>query len=500
MASSKRKWLYVDERTETQVGPVTRVELDAAYRDGAFGEFAYVADVDMPRDRGGDQLTGIPYSSLVAQTSVDVCPSIEEFWTSRRDQPTTILSGANNTGKTQILKQLLPLIGHQAYFLACARFSHLDVLNSRQKDPLEKRRVFQNFVQNQHMAQQNSDNNDRSLDQVIAGLKDEPRDRLLTIAGDLLDSKFQLLHTEDDNKLSPFYIDMDGQNLKYASAGTRLLFVLLGNMLDGDYSTLLIDEPELGLSPKIQTVFAQRIHDPVFRAEFFPHLKQVFIATHSHIFLDRRVISNNFRVTKSGNTVAVQPLGSVAELHHLQFSMLGNDLESMFLPAVIIIVEGECDQTFLSKICELHMPDRKVSIVPAFGDGRVPEKVNTIVEAFGDLRTSPYQSRLFVVLDQRRSVRRSQIENVGVLPANIHVWSLNGIEYFYPIAIVAAAFRCAVGQVKDIDLSQDYIEFNGVRLSKKALAKEVTVELTTKHELHPELQKLLDIVRESCKN
>lgn len=44
---------------------------------------------------------------------------------------------------------------------------------------------------------------------------------------------------------------MDGENLRYGSSGTRLLLTLLGILLDERFTTVLIDEPELGLSVRI---------------------------------------------------------------------------------------------------------------------------------------------------------------------------------------------------------------------------------------------------------
>ena len=69
--------------------------------------------------------------------------------------------------------------------------------------------------------------------------------------------------------------------------------------------------------------------------------------------------------------------------------MLGNELESIFLPSAIVIVEGDSDVTFITRVVQLHIPDRKVAIVRAGGDGEVQNKLNVLREAFGDLATSP---------------------------------------------------------------------------------------------------------------
>ena len=85
------------------------------------------------------------------------------------------------------------------------------------------------------------------------------------------------------------------------------------------------------------------------------------------------MLANNHIVTKADNAVSIKPVGSVGEYHQLQFNMLGNELEAVSLPSAIVIVEGESDATFLSKVVQLHVPDRRVSIVRAEGEGGFEE-------------------------------------------------------------------------------------------------------------------------------
>ena len=76
-------------------------------------------------------------------------------------------------------------------------------------------------------------------------------------------------------------------------------------------------------------------------SRFCPHLKSLFIATHSHIFLDRSAYENNFVVTKRDKLISARQLNTASDLHEVQFNMLGNDLELLYLPAAIVLVEGE---------------------------------------------------------------------------------------------------------------------------------------------------------------
>ncbi len=184
-------------------------------------------------------------------------------------------------------------------------------------------------------------------------------------------------------------------------------------MLDDRFSTLLIDEPEIGLSPRLQARLASIFHSSTARADFCPHLKNVFLATHSHIFLDRTTYSNNFVVQKKGGEISIDQLQSVSDFHELQFNMLGNDLELLYMPSAIVIVEGESDAMFITKLASLQLSNRKIAIVRANGEGEVLKKINYFRESFGDLRTSPYRDRLFVLFDQTISTSISRLENAG---------------------------------------------------------------------------------------
>ena len=118
------------------------------------------------------------------------------------------------------------------------------------------------------------------------------------------------------------------------------------------------------MSPRIQAALARFLYDQGQRQQFCPHLRQIHIATHSHLFLDRGIFSNNHIVAKARNVVSISQVGSVGDFHQLQFNMLGNELESMFLPSAIVIVEGDSNATFMNKVVQMHIPNRRVAIVP----------------------------------------------------------------------------------------------------------------------------------------
>lgn len=500
MSNQRKEYVYLDETTGEWIkSPVSRDRLDMLFTEGRINSHTYVINVRTARQP--EHQMGAPNYILYSQlSSNDIMfdPGPEAFLVLRAGSQTTIFSGPNNSGKTFFLKHLYSFIGHNGYLVACNRFSHIDVLNSRERQESEHIHRYNNFIQTFESAHMNTENNDLSLDQILTGLNDRQRAKLFSTAGDLLGNKFEMVRTDPGNSFSPFFVSMDGENLRYGSSGTRLLISLLGILLDERFSTILMDEPEIGLSPRIQSRLAHFLYDAAQRADFCPHIEHLYVATHSHIFLDRNNYSNNFVVTKEGTQISARPIESISHFHQLQFNMLGNELESLFLPSAIVIVEGESDVIFFNKVLELHLPDKRVAMVCAHGEGEILRKLNFFKEAFGDVASGIYRSRLFVVLDKQISTSLDRIANQGVLPVNIVTLSENGIEYYYPKKLLASTFRCDEDEVSNIRLELDTIEYNGIRHSKKELANLMAGELTIAHQLEQDVQIFIEKLKAAC--
>jgi hypothetical protein len=347
-------------------------------------------------------------------------------------------------------------MGKTAYMVGTNRFYHVYHFSAALRDPNELDQFESQFQSNFWSEQYNYEQNYIDLNRIILGLSDSQRLSLFELCGRLIGSSISLQRVQPDNELSVRYIEMDGQNLSVASTGTRLLMTILGICMDDRFKTLLIDEPELGLSPRVQTALAAFLQDPSERPKYFPHLKQVVLATHSQLFLHRNDLTSNYIVSKEAAHITLSRIWNVSDFHRLQFNLLGNSLDGLFFPSSVIYAEGETDQQYLDRVCALRFPGRNVVVVRSGGDPK--RKLHALRETLGDLQKSPLRDRLFVVVDSvHGNELQAELVQMGLLPDNFVVWGHNGIEYVYPPQIMAKRFSCSEDQLAALSFREDVV-------------------------------------------
>src|SRR5262245_50134406 len=115
--------------------PVSEQELAEMHKEGMIEDDTEIIHDIVVRTRG-PKARGMPYSAL-KRLDIRFDPPVDELFAARADKPVTILSGPNNGGKTLLLKQLYYRVGRGSYLIACNRFSHVDILNTRQREANE---------------------------------------------------------------------------------------------------------------------------------------------------------------------------------------------------------------------------------------------------------------------------------------------------------------------------------------------------------------------------
>jgi predicted ATPase len=399
-----------------------------------------------------------------------------------------ILVGRNNTGKTWLMNFLRQEYGQKASYIGPLRFQNFHMLSAVQPRDKQLAKQHRDWVERWRKSTQNFDDAPTSVQQAIAELDDRKRDTLFEIIETILGFKMSVEKTLPDNDMSARYIVLNEQNFSFSSSGVRILITLLTCLFNEDYEVFLIDEPELGISPEGQRILANFLLDDSNRKKYFPHIRSLFLATHSPIFLDRRNVANNLVVSKSGDEVSLQRMSSLFELNRLNFLLLGNRLEDISLPSAILLVEGPCEELFIPHAIRLSFPDARVSVVNTSGDGRIKHYVNMLKGILGDIQVSPYRDRIFPILDSvHGGSLPGDLIKMGIPEENIVVWRNNGIEYCYPPAILAQIF----GSSAPIDISSDEVTIAGITLKKFELAEQVTINMNESVEHTPEFHAFL---------
>jgi predicted ATP-dependent endonuclease of OLD family len=403
-----------------------------------------------------------------------------------------VLVGRNNCGKTYILKTLAEQIGQNASYLGPARYQNFNLLGYFTPNRTRKQQKYNEFLQFWRQ-QQNVDNSPLNLQQAIAELSDDQRNSLREIVRLLLGTDMEILQTVPNNSMSQKYISTGGHNLSYSSSGFRLITTLVTSLLSDDYDTFLIDEPELGISPEAQGIVADFLFDRLHRAKYFGHVKTLILATHSTIFLDRQNISNNFMVSKKGDEITCTQVASQTDFNKIHFFLLGNRFETLYLPSLIILVEGKSDHVFIQRVLTTKFPNQQFSVINANSDSRIKEILNTAKNLLTDIQRSPYRDRIIAVIDSVHGPGLKQIlVSMGMQDENIVIWSKNGIEYVYPPGVLDEIYGVG-GQVSVAD---DVVSRNGISYSKSDLAEKACARVTAETPMSQEFEdRFLSLVR-----
>lgn len=415
-------------------------------------------------------------------------PSINEIIARQGSSGITILTGSNNSGKSAYLKKTI--LDRTKLYIGVNRFYSFHHLSPYAESSRDLDSWFSNQRSNFEQLYQNFEGSYFNAQNAITRLSNERRKVLFDTFEELFGVRAAVESEDPNNDFSHKYVSIDGESLSITSSGTRLFLGILAALMDERFTSVAIDEPELGLSPTLQKRLANIIVDGERRQELFPHAPHIVISTHSHLFLDRNVPSNNWIVTKSGNLITAKPCESFSELHDVQFRLLGNELSHLFLPDAIIFVEGNTDKDYLSKVVSLRLPQYRIIIESCQGD--IAKRLNYWSSSLGDIQVSPYRSRTIVIYDLVKQAGIERIcRSIGLPSQSMVEWSGNGIEYLYPSDIVSVIYKKPGLDPSDLSISGDMVSFGDISYKKMDLCLKVCASLSINTQFPDELEKKL---------
>lgn len=217
------------------------------------------------------------------------------------------------------------------------------------------------------------------------------------------------------------------------------ILACLVEMLWNNNPVILLDEPELSFHASLQKKMMK-----VLRHLNTVEQKQIFIATHSHLFLDRETPSNNYKISLNVGKKEIHQLMTMTDVVVAIYQLLGNTPDDLLLPNNFIIVEGQSDKIFmvhlLQRFFAKQLENKHLIIQPAHGDisnRQITNTMNYIDQFFSVLHGNPlYRDRAVILVDSqpgdvlevfrnKYNLNKTRLRSLG----EINAYSL---EYAYP--------------------------------------------------------------------
>lgn len=296
-------------------------------------------------------------------------------------------------------------------------------------------------------------------------------------------------------------VTIDGRNPRFQGTGARMILGIVVQLFCPDVKFLCIDEPELSLEPRTQKLLFELIKKASLGEDGMPK-KQILIATHSHIFLDKENPTNNYRVFKKEGKVEIHQVQNESQLLEAVYNLLGSNPSDLFFPNNIVVVEGRSDKIFLSGVHKLlvkikAIPDKKIAF--HFVEGIEKAKLSTLAIT-QMLKTQSYipvyRDKICGLFDAPNNSKAENVikeivqyfEDDGT---RFFTLKLDAIEYFYPLSAVQEIVsndkltvdelikgtKLFLEQVKGNKLNHTGTYFNQ-QISKSELASKVVLILS----------------------
>jgi predicted ATP-dependent endonuclease of OLD family len=150
-------------------------------------------------------------------------------------------------------------------------------------------------------------------------------------------------------------------------AGFQQTFVILMYMFHPDYTILLLEEPEIHLHPALisrllQILERQNLSD------------QIFMTTHSPLFIHPENLHQLFRIVREGDSTRVY--SPRLSGHHLDYNRLTQELNAenceMFFADTVLLVEGPSDHILMrGLINRFYSGHKDIKVIQVYGKSNI---------------------------------------------------------------------------------------------------------------------------------
>jgi hypothetical protein len=212
--------------------------------------------------------------------------------------------------------------------------------------------------------------------------------------------------------------------IQYRGGGEQELLFLL-RFLTEEGEIFGIEEPELHTHPQL----ARQIFD-LFKE--FSKEKQIFVTTHSTIFIDKADVGSTWIVKKKGKETTITRVKGSEDLRVLLFE-LGIRPSDIFFSNAIIFVEGETERVVFPVWADkigVNLRTPEVSIIPTWGKNRGKYYLNVWIDA-SKAAGIPY----FMIFDKEaegdKEVKKFINEKILIPNENLFILKKGSIEDYY---------------------------------------------------------------------
>lgn len=249
-------------------------------------------------------------------------------------------------------------------------------------------------------------------------------------ASEAIDRAFtRLVGARLDPVQSQIYVKRQGRiPLTLEGGGIQSTVALLSTLFSNKETSEIyaLEEPETHAHPELQRRLFSLLKE--LAAE-----SQIFVATHSSIFVDRTALNSLWIVKNDGQGTTIQH----ATEFHDALDEIGARPSDIFFADRVLLVEGKSDALIVSAIAQgLHLDLSDARILSTDGKSGPASRLKAILE-FSSRVVTPW-----VLLDgDGKETAESLIESALVPRGNVHVLSRGPIESYYPTHLVDLAAK-----------------------------------------------------------
>jgi len=242
--------------------------------------------------------------------------------------------------------------------------------------------------------------------------------------------------------------------IQHSGGGNQEFLILMRHLTEGNF-IFGVEEPELHLHPQL----ARRIFETFKKIS---KETQIFLSTHSTIFVDQAELANTWIVKKRGKETIVDGIKSDEDLRRILFE-LGVRPSDIFFSNGIIFVEGPSDRdvyTTLANKIGIDFRKMQIAIIPTYGKSSGKYHLRVWTDAAKNANI-PY----FMVLDKgaETDAKKLVADEVLIPDQTLFILKRGSLEAYYPLNKFVSAFK----EEYSIELTEDEQKIVESRDSKK---------------------------------